>query len=162
MINGKHCVLPWDVIWSVANMSVFVHTCEEEGIGGTGQWADLSSSALGAGQLGSRCWLPIGQTFHSLWGVQSHITSVLWSVHHASHIPKFTHRCVWAGAYRCNLSCSSGASVRVDTHTRSCPGCLCNRTHSCRCWCCTHRYLRQRQWEDYSTCVGISLFSFHV
>lgn len=77
-----------------------------------------------------------------------------------AHSQMYTQVCVWAGAYRCNLSCSSGVSVRVDTHTRSCPGCLCSRTHSCRCWCCTHRYLRQRQ--DYSTCVGISLFSFHV
>lgn len=38
-----------------------------------------------------------------------------------------------AGAYRCSLSCSSGASVPVDTRTRSCPGCLCSHAHSSHC-----------------------------
>ncbi len=47
-------------------LSVRVCTCKEEGVGRTGKRADLCTSTLGAGQLGTGCWLPIGQTLHCL------------------------------------------------------------------------------------------------
>lgn len=66
------------------------------------------------------------------------------------------------GAYRCNLSCSSGVSVRVDTHIRSYPGCLCSCTHSFHCWCCTHRYLRPQKHDSQSVlpCPSINPLQF--
>lgn len=43
--------------------------------------------------------------------------------------------------YRHSLSCSSGAFVQEDTHTRNCPVCSRSHIHSSHYWCCTRQYL---------------------
>lgn len=133
-------------------------TCNEEGVGGAGEWACLYSSRFDAAQLGFGGGLSIGETLHRLWGGPG-VTLPWWPTNALKPLDPVRGNaepgafCA-SSTYPHSLSYSSAASSRADTRTRSCPECSGSCAHSFRCWYCTRRCLSdKRTWGACSECL---------